>query len=260
LMQNGYWHDGAYVGPLQFRKVFLSGPVGQRIWPTIRQLILLVLRGTRQDTYSVVRGFPQDYFSSSVALTVTAAIVAMFVISIIVGVYGSQIVVRPSYIQIRPRLLVSWLSGSLQALIVVAGAMWFVLAFWHHSNLVAAFFGQRSTWFTILVIALAISVPRWPYKLVAKTDVVGAVNPIGSFRSDRWADVVVTISRRAVFAGVVVLFSGPQLALAYIAFAVACTGVALVLGGQLTSICASRSYSDARIWLAITRRMPWGPM
>jgi tetratricopeptide (TPR) repeat protein len=89
---------------------------------------------------------------------------------------------------------------------------------------------------------------------------VGAVNPIGSFRLDRWADVVVTISRRAVFAGVVVLFSGPQLALAYIAFAVACTGVALVLGGRVSSIFASRSYSDARIWLAITRRMPWRPM
>jgi hypothetical protein len=142
---------------------------------------------------------------------------------------------------------------------VVAGAMWLVMVFWHRSNLVATFFGQRSTWFTILVISLAVSLPGWPWKLVAKADVVGAVNPIESLRRDRWADIVVMCSRRAIFAGVVALFSGFQLALAYIAFAVACTAVTLGLGGQ-SSMFASRSYTDARIWLAITRRMPWRPM
>lgn len=252
LSHNGNRRYGAYVG---FRKAFFSGPLGQSVWPTIRQLILLVPKETRQHAYSVVSGIPQ-YIVDPPASAVFSAVLLILFFGTFAAYSEAE---RPSYLHIRPRLPISWLASSLPNLIVVAGAMWFVIVYWHHSYFVATFFGQRSTWFTVLAISLAMSVPGWPRKLVAKTDVVGAVSPIESFRLDRWADVVVTSSRRAIFAVVVALFSGPQLALAYIAFAVACTGVALVLGGR-TSNFASRSYTDACIWLTITRRMPWRPM
>jgi hypothetical protein len=252
----GDWRHGTYAGHIQFREVFLSGPLGRSVWPTIRQLIPFVPRGTRKDTYSVASGIPHYILNPPTAGAITAVLVLLI---LVIPAWASTDPVRPSYLYVRPRLLISWLASSLRSLIVVAGAMWFVMAYWHHSHFVATFFSQRSTWVSVLAISLAMSLPGWPASLLARTDVVGALNPVRSFRLDRWADIVVTSSRRAIFAVAVALFCGSQLALAYIAFAVVSTGVALVLGGRSSSF-ASRSYTDACIWLAITRQMPWRPM
>jgi predicted ATPase len=252
LQHYGSWRDGRYADHIQFRRIFLSGPLGRAIWPTVRQLILLVPGGTRQPAYSTVTGIARDIFT-------LPALVLYAVVFVMIWFFSSAALVsRPSHLEVRPRLPISLLTSCLSSVIVVAGIMWLVMANWHHSNLVVPFFSQRSTWFTVLAISLALAVPGWPRKLAAETDVVGTVNPAESLRQDEWAAFIVSSSRHAIVAVVVALFCGSELALAYIAFAVVCTGVALLLGGGTGF--ASRQFTDASIWLAVTRRMPWRSM
>jgi tetratricopeptide (TPR) repeat protein/predicted ATPase len=255
LRYYGSWHAGRYTGPIHFHKMFLSGPLGQAVWPTIRQLILLVPRKTRQPVYTAGAQITHDIFTYPAFVVYGAALLLAIWVFYTTGYQG---VLRPSHLQVRPGLPITLLTNCLSNAIVIAGAMWLVLALSHHSHLVVPFFSQRSTWFTIVVISLSLAVPRWPVALDTATDVVGAVNPAESLRQDRWAAVVITSSRYALFAVAVALFSGSTLAFAYVAFAVARTVVALVLGGG--SGWASRQYTDACIWLAVTRRMPWRPM
>lgn len=256
LQRNGNWRNGSYAGPIHFREMFLSGPLGRSIWPTIDDLIGDVPARTRQQAFSYVTRYSGDLFKPYPLWVYISGIV---IVSLYIYIFAYSEPYRPKYLRIRPKLPLACLSLVLRSVIFVAAIMWVVTIVWHRPGFAATFFTTRATWYAILAIGLAMSVSGFPAKLIFGTDVVGAVNPIESLRLDRWADAFVTSSRRAIFAGVVLLFSGPELALAYLAFAVTSTFVALVLGGRSGRF-ASRSYTDACIWFGLTRRMPQRPM
>ncbi len=239
---------------IHYRNLFLSGPVGRDIWPTIDRVINLVPEKTRQDTFSAANQFLRTIPIQISPLTV---VIGILIVSAIATYIFDDIRLRPRRLRIRPKLVMTYLISVLVRALLIVGTIFLVMLIWHQTSQAAGFFSLTSTWLTILAISLAMGVSNFPGLLTTPIDVVGAIRPIESLRLDRWADAVVTMSRRAIFAGVVLLFSGPQLALAYAVLAGVCTLIALVLGG--CSI-ASRSYTDACLWLGLTRRMPWRPM
>jgi len=258
LRRHGNWRHGSYAGPIHFRAIFLSGYVGRTIWPTVDHLINIAPMMSRRHAFSSIRSFLAAALNSHLSVTLLILIAATFLILVLVAASASA--GRPQHLHIAPRQVVAFLERILRNLVVLAGIAWLVLAIWHRTNQASVFFGMRSTWYTIVVVGLVLSLPGLPRTLVARTDVVGAVTAIESLRSDRWADIVVTTTRRAIFASAVLLLSGTQLALAYLVFAASSTFVGVLLGGGALSSFASRSYLDACIWLGLTGQMPWRPM
>ncbi len=179
----------------------------------------------------------------------------MAVITLVV--YAQTDPVRPQQLQLASGKLAKAAVFVVRDILFLALLIWIVLLVCHKTRLAPAFFEARTTWYAVAAIGLAINIPGLPSVLRSGTDVVGAVSPRQSLRLDRQADLIVTVSRRVLFAVVLFLFSGGVLTLPYLFFAAAATAVGFVLGGA--SI-ASRSYTDARFWLLLTRRMPWSPM
>ena len=256
LTQDGTWRNGTYTGNIAFREAFLDGPLGRIVWPTIRQLILLWPAKTRLHASTAVNNALRDALNLSFATKFLITIV----IVLIMAIYASNAKARrPRRIHIKAGALIQWLLVAFPfAVLTVTLLIWEVAFLWNRSNTAPTFFSSHSTWITVLVISLALSIPRLSLALTSEIDVVGVMNPLDSLRSDKWADAFVTVSRRALFAMVVVLFSGPQVALDYAFFAAAATSISLVLGG-LNGF-ASRSYTDACIWLAVRRQLPWRPL
>ena len=62
LQRNGNWRHGSYAGPIHFRAMFLSGPLGRSIWPTIVDLIGVAPARSRQRAFSDVTRYSGDIF------------------------------------------------------------------------------------------------------------------------------------------------------------------------------------------------------
>lgn len=255
LTRDGYLRHGSFAGPLHYRRLFLSGPAGQAIWPAVRRVIDVVPVPTRQHAFTDISNFVhvllQHHSSEAVYLALGLALV-------IAGIRANEEPARPRRLHLSIRSVGQFAWAVLWAVVFLAFAVWVVLANWHQTGLASSVFTARSTWYAIMAVALALCVPGFPARLAVATDVVGAVGPLDSLRMDRAADIVVTVSGRATFTAVILLFSGTELAITYLIFATASTAVALLLGGRGPA--ASRSYTDACIWLALTDRMPWRPM
>jgi tetratricopeptide (TPR) repeat protein len=255
LTESGSWRNGSYTGHLPFRAVFLQGPLGQLIWPTVDRLLQQVSAPTRNNTFVTLNHalrwaleFPSRYSF----FAVTGAIVAIAFYTSAGGKGG------PRRVLVRPGVLTKWLINvclNVLAIILVALA---VMLNWHHASGVSAFFDSRATWIAVPLLALAMALPTWPRQLVSDVDVVGATTPLQSLQEDRRACIIVTTLRHVLLAVTIALICGYQLALAYVVFAVASAAVTFTLGGVRGF--ASAAYADARIWLAIAGRLPWRPM
>jgi hypothetical protein len=255
LRRNGYWRHGSFAGPVRFRELFLSGSLGRTIWPTVRRVINVVPEITRRHAFSGINTFLSTAFQPPSAGAITVAIVVFLVGA---AVYANMESARPRHLHISMRQVAACAGIIVRDVLFLALVIWAVLALWHKTNLASSIFTARSTWYAVIAVGLVTNLPGIPFKLLVQTDVVGAVTPLESLRMDRWADIAMTSTRRAIVAGVIVLLSGTQLALSYLVFAAASTLVAVVLGGRRGS--ASRSYTDACIWLGLTGRLPWRPM
>lgn len=256
LSDNDNWRGGKYVGHLPFQHVFLNGPLGQVVWPSIYRLLRLVPTATRNNAFVTLNnafGNLLMILSDWPFLLILALpIVAVFVYTISSGAS------RPRRVNIRPMVLIRWLFDTLVNALLLVFVGWSVLIYWHHSDVVTVFFSSRTTWLAVLVLSLAMSIYRWPARLVSEIDVVGATDPPQSLRADNRASIFLTVSRRVLFAVTLALLCGPEIVLIYSVYAVASTVVLLVLGGLMGY--ASRAYTDACIWLAISRRLPWRSM
>ena len=255
LTETGNWRNGSYTGRLPFRTVFLHGPLGQLIWPTVDRLLQEVPTPTRNHAFAylnVALYLALEFLSHHRFFAVVAAIVAIAFYTSSGGKKG------PRRMLIRPGILTKWLvSACLNALAIIL-VMLAVMLNWHHASGVSGFFDSRATWIAVLLLALALALPMWPRQLVSDIDVVGATTPSQSLREDRWACIIVTTSRHVLLAVTVALICGYQVALAYVVFAVVSAAVTFTLGGVRGF--ASAAYSDACFWLAITGRLPWRPM
>ena len=253
---SGNWRGGTYVGHLPFRQVFLGGPLGRVVWPTIYQLLKLVPAETRNHAFVMLNNALRDVLSFLSNNLLLLIIIALPVAgSAVVSGYAS----RPRGVHVKPTVLLRWLADAVLGALVIAFLMWIVLIYWHHADAVSDFFSSRSTWLTVLVLSLVLGVPGWPVRLVSSINVVGAVRPEQSLHADNLAGIFVITSRRALRTASLGLLCGAQIALIYLVYAVTCTIVVVAFGGLLNGF-ASRAYADARFWLAISRRLPWRPM
>ena len=256
LRDSGNWRDGTYVGHLPFRQVFLDGPLGRVVWPTIYQLLQLVPAETRNNAFVALNNVLRDVLNLLSHYLLLVIVIALPVAGIlVVSSYAS----RPRRVHVRPTVLLKWLADIALGALVIAFLMWIVLIHWHHAGAVRDFFSSRSTWLTVLVLSLVLSVPGWPTRLVSSIDVVGAVRPEQSLHADNLAGIFVITSRRALWTVSLALLCGSRIALIYLVYAVTRTVIVVAFGGLVNGF-ASRAYADARIWLAISRRLPWRPM
>ncbi len=253
LERHGNLRHGAYSGPPNFTDLLLGGPVGRLIRPTVHTLAMAVKKGLGSDSAAVSHVI-DDIFSPFVIILAAA----LFVIIAAVVLPDSSYV--PVRLYIRPMAILGQALKACFYLFAFTALMALLLLYFIHSPVsVAIFFGLRTTWITLLAVSLLglISVPGWR-RLTWSSDASGNLSPRESLRLDRQADAVVTLSKRSAVAVAVWLFCGPQIAAAYVVYAITATVVALTVGGQRR--CASRSYVDARIWLTALGWAPWRTM
>ena len=257
LTQHGNWHHGTYSGPLDIRDLLLSGPLGRLIRPTVDQLVRALPKETVRETQVIIADVFHaiSYFLSHwylLALAVSAAVlVAAWRLSVVTPD-------APRRLQIRVTSVLWNALTSCGTLFVLAliGSFWLL-----HSTLqpgsANTFFNARSTWISLGVIALS-RLTSVPSSFARPSDTSGNLSPQESLRLDRQADLVVTVSRRSASTAAAWLFAGQEVAVAYTAYATLATFVALTLGG--VEGVASRTYVDARIWLATRGWLPWRTM
>jgi hypothetical protein len=252
LEQHGNWRHGAFSGPVNLTYLLLGGPVGRLIQPAVHTLALGVKGPARRDLTSVSH-VVDEVLSHSFLVVLTVALV---VIGVAVRLSLDQ-VRAPVRLQFRARGVFRALLSCCILFGVAALAALLLLYLTHWPVSAAVFFGSRSTWIALLSVSLLglISIPR---SFISRSDTSGNVSPDESLRLDRQTDVVVTVSRRSAVALAAWMFCGAQIAVAYLIYAITATVVALSVGGQNSF--ASRTYRDARIWLAVQGRIPWRTM
>lgn len=251
----GNWRGGTYVGHLPFRRLFLNGPLGRYVWPTVRQAIDVAPARTRGAAFKTINddlrhilAVPSHYFLAFVLIALV----------FLAAYAGSGSPRRPRRLRARAgfpvRLAIS-VAVNITALSLVA---LMALGYWGQAGTIVDFFTARRTWLVLLVLAAGLTVYAVPRLFVAEIDVVGATTPRQSLREDRLAAIVTTVSVRILFGVTLALFCGPEVTTTYALFAFVSTATMVVLGG-LTGF-ASSSYTDARFWLAMSGRLPWRPM
>lgn len=252
---DGNWRHGSYAGTLPFQRLFLDGPAGRYVWPTIRQAIDFAPAKTRARAFTIVNlvlrdalAIPSHYFVWFV----------LFAIPALAGYVGVTSPTRPRRLHVRatlPAKLVIAVALNVAALALLA---LMATAYWRPAGAIADFFTVRRTWLALLAIAVGSTVYALPREVVSKIDIVGATTPRQSLNEDRLAAITTTVSRRVLFTVTLALFCGSVVATSYVLFAVVSTVMVFVLGGL--SGFASSKYTDARYWLALTGRFPWRPM
>jgi tetratricopeptide (TPR) repeat protein len=255
LGHDGNWRHGTYVGRLPFRRLFLDGPLGRYVWPTIREAIDAVPARTRGAAFTTLN----DVLRYVVAIPSHHFLYLVLAATPVLAFYGSSAEpVRPRRLRVHAGLPARWAFSIALNLVSLALPALIVLAHWGRAGAIGDFFTIRRTWLALLVLALGPPVYAFPRLLVSEIDVVGATTPRQSLREDRRAALTTTVSRRVLFTVTLVLFCGPLVASLYALFALVSTVTMMTLGGL--SGFASSSYTDACHWLAITGRLPWRPM
>jgi hypothetical protein len=256
LSQHGSWREGVYVGSTDLRDILLGGPLGHLIRPTVDQIFPFAP--------SAVRDIPQalsTLIQKAKEIPSFAMYVCLFVFGTTLG--NIQLAIAddrpPKRLKIRPAKTVGAVLGGIFWFAYLSAALMMLIlsAKSDQPGIVRDFFDSPSTWMTLFAVSL-IGVIRVPPSFTTPIDVSSAVSPAEVLRLDWQADIVVTLSKRAIFAVAVWLYSGLQIALAYMVFAVAATLVRIVLGGQRAFV--SRAYTDARFWFACRGRLPWRTM
>ena len=256
VRRDGYLRHGVFAGPLHFRTLFAAGRLGQAVWPTVRRVIDAVPATTRQHAFADVNHGVMLLLGSRPAIPVAVLLAMALGLG---AVYAFMEPPRPRHLQLSARQLLQLGWNVIFGVAFLALLGWGVLVVWHRTGLAGTIFSARSTWYALAAISLAVSLPGVPATLAVPTDVVGTAGPHESLRLDRWTDIVVTVTGRCLAAVVIWLVSGSSLAEVYAVAAGVCTVIAFGLGGRNSSA-ASRSYTDACIWLALTRKLPWQPM
>jgi hypothetical protein len=254
LARHGNWRHGGFAGPVNFGELLLGGPVGRLIRPTVHVLAAAAPKSYGGDAQAGVATFFRlagDLVSHPFYMAITA-------VAFILGTalrLGMSLPSEPRRLRIGAGRVVAQAVRSCLFLFIAPIGLLLPLLYSPHRPITAAgFFEARSTWITLLAVSLS-GLTSIPSSFARRSDTSGSLSPQESLRLDRQADLVVTATRRSALAAAMWLISGPQIAAAYAVFAVSATLVAISLGGQ--GGFASRSYIDARFWLAAEGRAPW---
>jgi NACHT domain len=251
----GIWvleRHGAFTGHVNLAGLLLDGPVGRLIQSMVNTIGVNVKDPARQELTTASHVI-DEVFSHSVLISLGAAFVA-------IGV-ALRLSLGPSRAPARLRLRAWGVLAALFLCCVLLGlaalAALLLLAATHWPISAAAFFGSRSTWIVFSSVSV-LGLISLPGTFIGRSDTSGTVSPEESLHLDRQCDLIVTLSRQSVVGLATWMFCGTQIALAFLIYAVTATAVSISVGGQNSF--ASRSYMDARIWLAIQGQAPWRTM
>jgi len=244
----GGWRHGAEV-----RRVLSSGLLGRRLLPTAGYIQRLLLQPDARSIRTAI-----DAFFDLIPWHSLAALELWVIFgSACAGLlYARSSSVRPPRKFGLPDHML--LAAALRLAVLAVQVAWILWLYFELSTLVphqqqAQF---RSAW---LLFFAAVFVWRADFAswLTKRLDVAGSLNPARALRLDQRALLGRVLLRVPIRAVVVWLFLGPVLALAYALYGVTSLLAKFVLGSGAT---ASSEFASARLWLAISRRLPWQVM
>jgi NACHT domain len=271
LRENGDWRAGAYFRRRSLRDLILAGPVGIRLAPLVNGVRSTAGSPLRAGLQFLARLLP---WGSLPAITfwITVAVAGPLAVLAIGAFVESRISRRalpseaggiwPQSLR-SPFTFISW-----------PDSHWFlglgltVLSFSLGSYVVSIPFG----YWRMARIAVGLALKAWPALLVfvlfyitrtapallrGPTTLSDSEDPVRVLRADRQAAIAVVLVRSALTTGLMWLCFGSDIALAYALFRAFTLPVKDVVGGFNG---AAQMFTEARIWLACGRRMPWRTM
>ena len=238
--------------------LFADGPLGRQVIPLVRWLrALLISEGSWPiDGQWARRILP---WHSPVSLAAWAGLLALG--TVIWWLFWFQVVrVSPSIVRIRSLKSLAWAGEFLALPAVIAGGLLAAIAAVGNPPyrdkgriiMTAPFPAPAARVMLLFVILLMLQ--YIPSYFVHRMDQAELASPSGVLRSDRRATIFVALAGRLLQILVVWLFFGPLLVTVYGLYCAASFACRLALGSVRT---ASDRFSDARVWLACSRRMPW---
>lgn len=256
LLRRARWRYAAHAPLSDLNELLRTGPVGRRILPAVSYLLNPIVAAAparvRSTVHAILSQVPGHQLACMPQLVVWITLAAM--------VTGVAAVIRADY-YLPAALTFSVSDAALRAVTRVAA--WIVLilsamVLGHDhgpgsvSAYVAAFFHLPSAILLLslgVVVALTLAgIPRSGFVNVSRP-----MSPTRALRQDRRFQIVPYSLRRAVWTVVAWLCLGPGAALVYGTYAGIRVLSVLTLGSARSS---SGRFTDARIWLACTRRMP----
>jgi hypothetical protein len=271
LRENGDWRTGAYFRRRSLRDLILAGPVGHRLSPLTNDV-----RSTAGSPLRAELRFLAGLLPWGSLPELTFWIIVVLAGPLAVLTIGAFVESR-----VRRRTLPSggggiWPQSLRSPLTFISwpDSHWFlglgltVLSFWLVSYVVSIPFG----YWRIARITVGLALKAWPVLLVfvlfhitrtapallrGPTTLSDSEGPVRVLRADRQAAIAAVLVRSALTAGLMWLCFGSDIALAYALFRAFTLPVKDVVGGFNG---AAQRFTEARIWLACGRRMPWRTM
>jgi tetratricopeptide (TPR) repeat protein len=275
LKQIRNWPAGTYAG---LRDLLLGGPLGHVVRPAVEQLFSSLPSDVRALAARPVTSLPDkagqawSYLAHQQGVAWPLSLLLLLVLPMCayllfqVDYYQMFREYFPRCVTVRPVrpywTVISALTRMLGYPLVTAAAALglFVLLvnLSAHPDTVRLLIEWRSVRNALFLVSL-LGLMRVTSSFIAVIDTAGTISPRKALTLDRRADLILTVVRRSVFAVVVGLLCGAQVARMYAVYAVTATAVAVTLGGRPGGqrSFASRAYIDARFWLACRGRLPW---
>jgi hypothetical protein len=244
-----------------FRSLLSSGILGRRLI----QVVNYVTRRTPRQAYDVMRSDAHavvNFLSlhSLAAFEFWAVGGALILGALIAPGFAGGSAPRVFKIRVSGSRLVSLLVSYIFVLGPVALLWWLVPEILARQNNVAQLRQIRQAWYhmsssRLLLLIIVLWLLTGITNLGGVTlDRTRAITPDKVMRADRATALLTAIPAKA-FRGVLAwMVFGPTVALAYALYCIMLGCCRVSLGGSGT---ASSEFTSARIWLALTRRMPW---
>jgi hypothetical protein len=249
LTRRGYWRHGSYVGHGHYQDLLLAGLLGHAVRPLTDEASRFLARtlgiGTvdrlSSDADSVLRSVAHIGLFPIACLMACCGI-ASGLMSLDSGSVPAPQTLRMTWPSFRGQVLGSLL---LPALATAAFASWYASA--HHQAVLSVLrTSPGRTALLLLGLLLARSLTK-PIEVATKAD------PASLLRMDRRVYLAKLVAM-VIGLGVVWLWTGGVLTVAYGVWSAAGVLIVLLLGG--TSQAWTR-YLDVRLWLAVRGRLPW---
>jgi hypothetical protein len=266
LTRRGRWHNGSYSSRTAWHSILMDGPLGQRAWPAVKQLLAYRQPQIRHLTRTIVPHLPHYFFLPWVSIP--GYVITLGFVGASLGVMDvfadKHEVAENADDEIVPRRLRIHPFSAVRAAIGNAFGRAFIVAIVAFGAMVLLnpnggffppnFIHQWSTWRALLAIAAtgAAVIPQSP--LAQLLDISKSASPANALRLDRQASWFLWAQRRVLGTTAAWLWAGPEIAVAYGSLAVISALGTLVLG---STSWASDSYAQARTGLFMSGRIPW---
>ena len=229
------------------RSLLAGQPLGRRLLPSVTRIQGLVLEpaqhGLRSATDTIIGFFPWHSLQLLEFWVILGALCAG-----IVYTFSSD--PPPRALTIRLARVVIAVIRLFVVAVVLAGLT--IFAVWALSFVGTPHMATQALSSLLLLIILWV-LADFVGDFTEELDVPRSMNALEALRLDRRSYLLAAAVKRTIRAALLWLFLGPTVMLAYVIYGTISLLCRIMLGSGLT---ASGLFSDARLWLASTRRMP----